>query len=175
LRDYELALTARDVNWQYYFSMRSFKRIDAFVAESASARLSRIAQFKADVLAYKRNLDMGRWAAASEEPVLTFDEWCQGVRTEDLFGSRARRTPEEDQATSATVRPQSPSPTDYALLRLSTDATLSDVKRQFRRLALQAHPDVTGDDGEAMRHLLAAYERIRSQARPPSSSDPSSG
>lgn len=165
LRDYELALTARDVNWQYYFALRSLKRIDAFLAEPPATRLARIAQFKADVLAYKRNLDLRRWSR--EEPYLTFDAWCQAHGVEDFEHDTTSQHQRRERARGSeqpSTRTASPSPDDYALLRVPPGTPMSAVKRQFRKLALTAHPDITGDDGDTMRRLLDAYERIRTQA-----------
>lgn len=154
LRDYELALTGRDANWQYYFALRSFRRIDAFISQAPAERLSQIAQFKRDVLAYKRNLDSGRWRDPMEdEPFLSFDEWCQHARIED--SSSATQSGRGSGGLSG----------DYALFQATPQTPLPAIKRQFRQLALRAHPDITGDDGAAMRRLLAAYERVRAAHR----------
>lgn len=79
LRDYELDLTGRDVNWQHYFSLKSFKSIDAFIQQPHVERLKQIAAFKADVDAYKRNRE--RWlhqaACDAEGHLFDFDDWCE--------------------------------------------------------------------------------------------------
>lgn len=54
-----------------------------------------------------------------------------------------------------------------ALLRLGLDAeaTWHDVQQSYRRLAKEAHPDRTGDNGEAMADLNAAYTALREARR----------
>lgn len=46
----------------------------------------------------------------------------------------------------------------YATLGLSEDATLQDIKRAFRQIARECHPDVAGDDAKADARFKAARE-----------------
>jgi molecular chaperone DnaJ len=48
----------------------------------------------------------------------------------------------------------------YDILGVSRDATDEDIKRAYRRLARQLHPDVNGEDGaeERFKEVTAAYE-----------------
>ncbi len=65
---------------------------------------------------------------------------------------------------------------EYETLRLNPGATKKDVKRAFRRLALQHHPDVCRGDncGVQFQKINQAYETVMSsleQANQQSSSD----
>lgn len=72
---------------------------------------------------------------------------------------------------AAPPRPRTRLPLNHplfpALLRLGLDAeaTWPDVQQAYRRLAKEAHPDRTGDDGEAMADLNAAYNALREARR----------
>jgi curved DNA-binding protein CbpA len=47
----------------------------------------------------------------------------------------------------------------YQILDISPDATLEEIKRAYRRLARQHHPDVAGSDArEQFLHIQAAYQ-----------------
>ncbi len=55
----------------------------------------------------------------------------------------------------------------WQVLGLAPGASPEDIKRAFRRLALETHPDHLGGDGEAFRAVQRAYERaLASAARP---------
>jgi len=52
---------------------------------------------------------------------------------------------------------------DYALLGLDVGASASDVKKAYRKLALENHPDITGGDHQRearFKQATHAYERI---------------
>ncbi|KAM3214740.1 hypothetical protein ACQJBY_066969 [Aegilops geniculata] len=58
----------------------------------------------------------------------------------------------------------------YRTLRLAPGATRGDVKRAFRRLALQYHPDVArdghqDDEGVDFERINAAYQRVMRNMR----------
>ncbi|XP_044434329.1 protein tumorous imaginal discs, mitochondrial [Triticum aestivum] len=58
----------------------------------------------------------------------------------------------------------------YRTLRLAPGASRGEVKRAFRRLALQYHPDVVrdghqDDDGVDFQRINAAYQRVMSNIR----------
>jgi len=58
--------------------------------------------------------------------------------------------------------PQTPTPTEdyYRLLAVAPDASLDEIKRAYRRLALQCHPDHNPDDPEAearFKEITLAY------------------
>lgn len=48
----------------------------------------------------------------------------------------------------------------YQALGLSRDASAEDVKKAYRRLARQLHPDVNPDAGERFKDVSAAYETL---------------
>ena len=47
------------------------------------------------------------------------------------------------------------------LLGVGDDATADDVRRAFRRLVLEHHPDRAGGDGDTTRALVAAYRTLQ--------------
>jgi hypothetical protein len=51
------------------------------------------------------------------------------------------------------------SPYYFALLGLTPTSTPEDVRREFRALAKQHHPDV-GGDAETFRHIVEAREKV---------------
>lgn len=53
-------------------------------------------------------------------------------------------------------------PADLVELGLPADAGVSDIRRRFRQLVKQHHPDVGGDSRQFIK-LLRAYERLRSE------------
>src|SRR4051794_20162601 len=59
----------------------------------------------------------------------------------------------------------------YAALGLEPGASLEEVRRAFRRIAKDTHPDIHGNDPEKLarfREATAAYEQIRrGGGRPP--------
>jgi len=54
----------------------------------------------------------------------------------------------------------------YELLEIDRNASTEEVKKAFRELAKQLHPDIAGDKGaEEMRKLLAAYQTLSDRNR----------
>ena len=72
-----------------------------------------------------------------------------------LRGERPPARPGSRVARPARVTP----PSAWALLGVTRDATLADVKAAFRARALATHPD-HGGDPEEFRALYRAYERL---------------
>ena len=50
----------------------------------------------------------------------------------------------------------------YTILQVERDATLDDIKKAFRTLALNCHPDKPGGTNEAFQKLKDAYELLSS-------------
>jgi molecular chaperone DnaJ len=46
----------------------------------------------------------------------------------------------------------------YAVLDVPRDATIEQIKRAYRRLARQLHPDVNPDEEERFKEVTKAYE-----------------
>ncbi|MDX2084371.1 MAG: J domain-containing protein [Candidatus Melainabacteria bacterium] len=184
LRDYELALTGRDVNWQHHFALRSFKRIDEFVNADRPTRLGWVASFREDVLTYKRNLEKiqqngGTYPLGDAEDAaayFSFDDWCEQhgswspetARASDSAG-RQRQTQDgashqtQDTSAEATLHALAISAAlkrAFELLELPVSAPLSAVKRQFRQLTLRYHPDVCGGDPRRMQQIIEAYQQV---------------
>lgn len=53
----------------------------------------------------------------------------------------------------------------YAVLGISPDATTSDVKNAYRRLAKQYHPDHKGGDTQKFRDIQEAYSVLADSER----------
>src|SRR4051812_11206722 len=56
----------------------------------------------------------------------------------------------------------------YSLLGITPDASLDDVKRAYRRLAIELHPDRNPDDPETegrFKDITPAYQTLISPAR----------
>jgi hypothetical protein len=68
---------------------------------------------------------------------------------------RAARSPERHVAAAASA---------WSVLGLAPGASLDDVKRAFRKKALETHPD-QGGDAEAFRGAQGAYEKLSARAR----------
>ncbi len=176
LRDFELDLTGWDKNWQHYFAMSSFRKIDSFLALSNAQRLQLIQRFKQDVLTYRKNLERLRHDQTQTQPRYGFDEWCEqadeAINIEDIFKTQRQRQyqsyrqSQNDNHTSQSRRTGHKSffeemKRDYQCLGLNESASLPQVKKQFRQLALTCHPDVPGGSSSRMKDLLAAYERLK--------------
>lgn len=84
--------------------------------------------------------------AAYEERARTRDRWNQG------WGDDV----EEDEPQYDTAPPPSTVADAYAALDLEPGVTADDVKKRFRELALQHHPDVGGDEEDFKRINAAA-------------------
>lgn len=162
LRDYELEQTGRDTNWQHYFTMRTFRKIDAFIAMSPEERQALIARFKADVATYKKNAQKWGMETQASEWYDVFD-----MSLDELFGSAQRQRFQQRQQTRppAEVKYSPQIRKDLALLGLSSSATLPEVKKQFRQLTLTHHPDVPGGCANRMKAIIAAYDRLKKTLR----------
>jgi curved DNA-binding protein CbpA len=56
----------------------------------------------------------------------------------------------------------------YKLMRVGRNATLSEIKASYRKLALEYHPDLNGGDKkktELFRNITAAYEKLSNYAQ----------
>ncbi len=157
LRDYELDLTGRDVNWRHYFTLDSFRKIDAFIQAGSAERQDLFARFKKDVDTYKRNYDKihQAQAAAHADHGFTFDDWC------DLMGDEAPRQQQSRKKTHASVPAGNPVYRAYQTLQLPWGVSLEEVKKQFRRLTLTHHPDLAGGNEEKMKTIVGAYQEIQ--------------
>jgi len=74
------------------------------------------------------------------------------------FQQRPRELPQGESAT--TSQPGMPLADAYAILGLPQTASLKEIKRNYRRLAVVFHPDEEGGYEEAMKLLNNAYERV---------------
>lgn len=159
LRDYELNLTGRDVNWRHYFTLDSFKKIDAFRQASPTERQALFARFKKDVDTYKRNYDkihQAQWARGCAHE-FTFDDWC------DMWGDEAPRssgTRQGKQNRHASI-PTSSITRACQILEVSLDTPPEAVKKQFRMLTLRHHPDLPSGSEEKMKLIVGAYQELR--------------
>ena len=46
----------------------------------------------------------------------------------------------------------------YGLLGVSRNASDTEIKRAYRKLARELHPDINPDEGERFKEISAAYE-----------------
>ncbi|HEY9686123.1 MAG TPA: DnaJ domain-containing protein [Coleofasciculaceae cyanobacterium] len=157
LRDYELDLTGRDVNWRHYFTLDSFRKIDAFIQATPGERQELFARFRKDVETYQRNYEKIHQAQAGRgcEHEFTFDDWCDMMGDESPRGGRKKR--QETAAGPAS----NPVLLAFQTLELSWGASPDLVKKQFRRLTLSHHPDLAGGSEEKMKAIVAAYQEIQ--------------
>ncbi|MBY0450740.1 MAG: J domain-containing protein [Cyanobacteria bacterium] len=154
LRDYELDKTGYDRNWRHYFGFKSIKRIDAFCSADRVTRSRWIEAFKEDIATYERNI------AKHTEPCHhsardDFDLWCE------FYADSAINT-KSTQSNEATTRSEE----FYQACRimgLKNTPSLSwdDVKKQFRLLTLQHHPDRPGGDTQQMQVILDAFAVLK--------------
>jgi len=166
LRDYELDLTGRDVNWRHYFTLDSFKQIDAFIRASSEERQAWIAQFRKDVDTYKKNYDkihnpQYQQACNSE---FTFDDWCDMMGDEAPGArqqSRAGGSSSGSRSTGSQAGVQNVVLQAHQTLQVAFGASEAEVKKQFRKLTLSHHPDVPSGSEEKMKAIIGAYEEIK--------------
>lgn len=52
----------------------------------------------------------------------------------------------------------------YKILGLSVEASLDEVKKAYRKLALRYHPDLTSGDEAKFKQIVEAYEMIKSRS-----------
>lgn len=157
LRDYELDLTGRDVNWRHYFTLDSFKKIDAFIQAGPAERQELFARFRKDVETYKRNYDKIHHAQYSQgcDHGFTFDDWC------DLMGDEIPRSGKQSKQQPPTATVTNPVYQAYQSLGLKWGEPAEAVKKQFRKLTLSHHPDLAGGSEEKMKTIVAAYQEIQ--------------
>lgn len=158
LRDFELDLTGRDVNWRHYFTLDSFKKIDAFIQASPVERQALFAQFRKDVGTYKKNYDKLHNARFYEECErgFTFDDWC------DLMGDEAPRAKASSKSEkSYASRPDSTIIKAFQTLEITVGASPEAVKKQFRKLTLSHHPDLPTGSEEKMKTIVGAYQTLQ--------------
>lgn len=170
LRDHELDLTGRDVNWRHYFTLDSFKRIDAFIRASSEERQVWIAQFRKDVDTYKKNYE--KIHRAQYEPScgheFTFDDWCEMMGDETPRQNQKKRQQASGGASGSSSHSYGARPGStpailaaHQTLQVNFGASPEEVKRQFRKLTLSHHPDVPNGSTEKMKAIISAYEEIK--------------
>ncbi len=165
LRDYELNLTGRDVNWRHHFTLDSFRRIDDFVDAVPDARLLRINQFRKDVDTYKKNYEKIKYAQThAGEHGFSFDDWCEAMGDEIPLRGKPNNNHQHQRAHS-TPMPKTPAMKAYETLQLQWGTPLDGVKKQFRRLTLTHHPDLPTGSEEKMKTLVSAYQEIQTYWR----------
>jgi hypothetical protein len=161
LRDFELDLTGRDVNWRHYFTLDSFKKIDAFIQADHEERQALFAKFRKDVETYKKNYDKIYNAnyTAEAERGFTFDDWC------DMMGEEAPRSQQsrqkQSQGKSYASHPGNAIRAAYQVLEIAFGASPDQVKKQYRQLTLKHHPDLPNGSEEKMKAIVGAYQEIQ--------------
>lgn len=161
LRDYELNLTGRDVNWRHYFTLDSFKKIDAFIRASAEERQAWFAQFRKDVDTYKKNYEKIHRAQYEQASAHTFnfDDWCDMMDDEMPRSGQSRQSQGHSRQKAAS--PENSVYQAYRTLQVEANASREQVKKQFRKLTLSYHPDLPNGSEEKMKSIIGAYEEIK--------------
>ena len=165
LRDFELNLTGRDVNWQHHCRFKSFKRIDAFINSSQHEREAFVRAFQADVLLYKKNLDKLQAAAeAANNPdsYVTDDEWLEEA-VRQAQQSRQTGQGHNQNRSRYQSKPSASSRKAQALKQLGLDASADQItiKKRFRALTLKHHPDRPGGSEDTMKRMIEAYAVLK--------------
>ncbi|MCC6525802.1 MAG: J domain-containing protein [Polyangiaceae bacterium] len=129
-----------------------FRRPDA---SSGGARTREEALREAERAAGRALVEVdGRWARAWARVLCGEPPWPP---------ASAPAATRADGARSAAAAPESA----WQILGVARDATAEELKRAFRRRALETHPD-RGGDAAAFRRVKAAYERaLATSGRPP--------
>jgi DnaJ-domain-containing protein 1 len=163
LRDYELNLTGRDVNWRHYFTLDSFKKIDAFIRASSEERQAWFAQFRKDVDTYKKNYDKIHQAQYQQacNPDFTFDDWCDLMGDEEPYMHQSRQKQAGTGGSAKSAEPVNSIYQAYRTLQVEMGAPQEHVKKQFRKLTLSYHPDLPNGSEEKMKVIIGAYEEIK--------------
>jgi hypothetical protein len=98
--------------------------------------------------------------------------WMRILRGERPWPSRETRVPRAARAPRGsegepTARGQSEDDVSiWALLGVSRDVTLAELKAAYRKKVLEAHPDHGGEEG-TFRRVVAAYEEAQRRLRRP--------
>ena len=157
LRDYELDKTGYDRNWRHYFGFKSIKRIDAFCHADRVTRSRWIEAFKEDIATYERNI------AKHAEPCQhsardDFDLWCEFYADNTVNSKSAHANNTQDAASRSEEFNQA-----CGIMGLQSTPSLSwdEVKKQFRLLTLQHHPDRPGGDTQQMQVILDAFAVLK--------------
>lgn len=153
LRDYELNLVGHDRNWQYYFQLNSFKKIDEFVSLTYDQRLDIFYRFKKDVMTYKMNRDRN---------IFNRDRECENCshRLEDDIDKSINWEKSAYKHYKNSLPPGATLDTDYKTLGLPSGTAISEIKKQYRKLAMKYHPDKPGGDELKMKAIVSAYHRL---------------
>lgn len=156
LRDYELNLVGHDRNWQYYFHFQSFKKIDNFIAFTASEKSEIYSKFKSDVLSYKNNRD--RNLSSQQTTTSNCKHW-----DDDIIKNINWEKNTQKQENYKQVKTPDTSMGDYTTLEVPFGADLTTIKKQYRKLAKLYHPDRPDGNETKMKQIVAAYHRLISK------------
>lgn len=154
LRDYELNLVGHDRNWQHYFQLNSFKKIDNFLTLTYDERIDLFYKFKKDVLTYKMNRDRNIFNRERE------CENCSHRLEDDIdktinWENSSSKNHQSFKASSLASLDR-----DYKTLGLKKGSDTKAIKAQYRKLAKQYHPDKPDGDEIKMKEIVSAYQRL---------------
>ncbi len=68
-----------------------------------------------------------------------------------------------EEANQGSGRAALPKPTDFEILGLGPDATMAEIKKAHRKMAMKHHPDMGGEAAQ-FRALQEAYENLKALA-----------
>ena len=152
LRDYELNTVGHDRNWQHYFKLQSFKKVDELVNLSPQAREELFRRFKKDVMTYKHNRERNVFGDKGEKACNKHwdDDIIKNINWES--GQKEYKKPDK-QYTKFDA-------SDYTILELPYGADTTSIKKQYRKLAQIYHPDKPTGDEKKMKAIVGAYQRL---------------
>lgn len=115
-----------------------------------------------------------RWARAWGRMLVGQAPWRRGRgdeahasgATEDVAGARPFHGAGASETGASTDDPRAPQPSVWAILRVSPQASLEELKQAFRARAKELHPDHGGSDADFIRLQRAYAEAQRRAARP---------
>lgn len=153
LRDYELNNVGHDRNWCFYFQFKSFKKIDEFLNLTPKAKEDIFNRFKKDVLSYKMNRERNLFGEQIDKG------FCNKHWDDDIVKNINWEFNRKHQRQFTTTFDKNLSE-DFAILQLPYGADFGTIKKQYRKLALQYHPDKPNGDEQKMKEIVGAYQRL---------------
>lgn len=154
MRDYELNMVGHDRNWQFYFGLKSFKKIDEFLKLSLKEKEDLYLQFKKDVITYKNNRDFN----LNDSELAYNKSWDDDIiKSINWESPNARHNSKNQQQKSSRNYQEI---IDHKILGVNVGVDRDTLKHQYRKLAKIYHPDSPSGDEQKMKKIIEAYQRL---------------